>query len=114
MTGMNRHTGQEIDGDDDLAQSVGDILTTMIGSRVARRDYGGLWLRLIDQPMNTVLRLRLFASTALAISRWEPRLKVTSFGLSASPDGTAHITITGQRRDRPASNSLTRLTIPLP
>lgn len=113
MTGMNRHTGQAIDGDDDLAQSVTDILTTLLGTRVARRDYGGLLPLLVDQPMNAALLVRLYASSALALARWEKRIRISGFNLTAGADGKAVMTITGTRRDGDRANSLTRLTIPL-
>ncbi len=113
MTGMNRHTGRAIDGDDDLAQSIADILTTLLGTRVARRDYGGLLMLLVDQPQNPALLVRLYASSALALSRWEKRLRVSGFSLTPGADGKALMTITGTRRDGGRANSLTRLTIPL-
>jgi phage baseplate assembly protein W len=40
MQGMNRNTGRKLSGVDHLRQSIVDILTTPIGSRVMRRDYG--------------------------------------------------------------------------
>ena len=113
MTGMNRHTGQAIDGDDDLAQSLSDILTTLLGTRACRRDYGGLLPLLVDQPLNAALLVRLYASSALAIARWEKRIRVSGFNLTATADGKAAMTIIGTRRDGARANSLVRLTIPL-
>ncbi|MGD7246543.1 GPW/gp25 family protein, partial [Ralstonia pseudosolanacearum] len=52
MTGMNSSTGRAIADRPHLAQSIGDILTTPIGSRVMRRDYGSEVPDLIDQPLN--------------------------------------------------------------
>ena len=49
---MNRATGRRITAADHLRQSVADIITTPIGSRVMRRDYGSLVPALIDQPHN--------------------------------------------------------------
>src|SRR3546814_12586651 len=42
MIGVDRATGQRLDGNDHLAQSIGDILSTPIGTRVMRRDYGSM------------------------------------------------------------------------
>ncbi|HEX7856026.1 MAG TPA: GPW/gp25 family protein [Sphingobium sp.] len=108
MRGMSRITGRPLEGTEHLEQSVNDILTTPIGTRVARRDYGSMLPLLMDQPMNAVGRARLFAATAMALSRWEPRIKVTSFALIATADGKAALTINGQRLDvpRPAALSL--------
>lgn len=49
MNGMDRRTGRLIEGDAHLAQSVADILTTPVGSRLQRRTYGSLLPELLDQ-----------------------------------------------------------------
>lgn len=81
MIGMHRTTGQAVDGLDHLSQSIVDILTTPIGSRVMRRDYGSLLPELIDQPDNGPTRLRVYAATATALMRWEPRLRLLHVAL---------------------------------
>lgn len=103
---MNRDTGQLIT--DDLAhirQSVRDILTTPIGSRLMRRDYGSLIPELIDQPANGATRLRLLAASVMALQRWEPRLSVQSIEITAGLDGKATLDLAGVRRDGPRSGS---------
>jgi hypothetical protein len=50
-TGMSRTTGAAL-GDEHLAQSCEDIVTTPLGTRVMRRDYGCLLAELIDRPLN--------------------------------------------------------------
>lgn len=82
MHGINAHTGQELSGIDHLRQSITDILTTPIGSRVMRRDYGSLVPALIDQPDNGATRVRVYAATATALMRWEPRLRITRISLT--------------------------------
>jgi Bacteriophage baseplate protein W len=111
---MNAGTGAAIDGEAHLAQSIADILTTPIGSRVMRRDYGSLLFELIDMPFNAVTRALLHAATAIALMRWEPRLLLRRvlIILGAAP-GEVILTIEGERIDRPAPNSFARLTIPL-
>lgn len=74
---MSRTTGQPITRVEHLRQSIGDILTTPIGSRVMRREYGSLIPELIDQPLNGATTVRLYAAAAAAIMRWEPRLRVS-------------------------------------
>ncbi|TPG14373.1 GPW/gp25 family protein [Sphingomonas oligophenolica] len=119
MIGMSAVTGKPLSGDAHLAQSLTDLFATRIGSRVCRRDYGSLLPDLIDQAMNAAGRLRLFAATAIAIARWEPRIELTQVGLeSGDAVGSYHLTITGRRTDRPASltgatTALTTLAIPL-
>lgn len=76
MEGMNSLTGRLLGGADHLRQSMRDILTTPVGSRVMRRDYGSRVPDLIDQPANHVSLQRLYAAIADALIRWEPRLRV--------------------------------------
>lgn len=115
MIGMSRQTGAALDGSAHLAQSIGDIITTPIGSRVMRRDYGSLLFELIDRPLNAATRLLLYSATALALSRWEPRIRLTRVRLSAAgADGAVAIELEGVRLDSPsAGNSLFQLSIPL-
>lgn len=75
MTGMHRATGRALDGIDHIRQSIADILTTPLGSRVMRRDYGSLLPELIDQPQNAATHLQLMAATVDALLRWEPRVR---------------------------------------
>ena len=65
---MNRNTGRAVAGLEHLRQSVADILTTPVGSRVMRRDYGSLVPELIDQPDNETTQVRLFSAVAGAPS----------------------------------------------
>ena len=73
MTGMNAHTGQRLNGLDHIRQSVNDIITTPIGSRVMRREYGSLVPELIDRPMNDALLMQVYAATIIAVTQWYPR-----------------------------------------
>ncbi len=115
MKGMNANTGKAIEGADHLAQSIADILSTPLGSRVMLRDYGSLLFDLIDQPLNAATAMLLRAATAIAIQRWEPRIKVSRVSLSGSPaDGNLAITIAGARTDVPPATARTTLSIPLP
>src|SRR5689334_3853401 len=67
MIGMDAATGKALDGNAHLAQSIGDILFTPLGSLIMRRDYGSMLFDLIDQPFNGATRLLIYASTALAL-----------------------------------------------
>ncbi len=75
-------------GIDHVKQSISDILTTPLNSRVMRREYGSELPDLIDQPMNPRGKMRLYAATAGAIRRWEPRVTLLKMIL----DGTNLIT----------------------
>ena len=74
IKGMSRQTGLHIDQTNHILQSVRDILTTPIGSRVMRRDYGSLLPFLIDSPMNAYFVMQLRASVIHALMRWEKRV----------------------------------------
>ena len=113
MRGMDANTGKPIEGLAHLAQSVGDILGTPLGSRVMRRDYGSLLPRLIDQPLTGSTRLRVFAAIATALMRWEPRLRLTSIDIELGDvPGQLIVTIQGTRTDG-ASSAGTTFTVPL-
>lgn len=115
MQGMDAITGKAIDGTDHLVQSIRDILTSPLGSRTMRRDYGSLLFSLIDQPLNAATLMLMRAATAVALRQWEPRLKISRVTLSGDfAKGRAAIGITGIRTDQPAATARTTLTIPLP
>ncbi len=86
MTGLSRTTARIIDLDAHLSQSIADILTTPMGTRVMRRDYGSDLPLLIDAPMNGETMIDLFAATADALDRWEPRFTLRRVQV---PDATA-------------------------
>ena len=86
MNGVNSRTGKRLSGSDHLRQSVSDILTTPIGSRVLVRDYGSDLFSLVDNPRDDLTRLQIIAASATALARWETRLKVTRV-LVSFPEG---------------------------
>lgn len=112
MTGMAVATGRELSGIEHLAQSVADILTTPIGSRIQRRDYGSMLFDLIDQPLNGSTRLLLFAATALAIARWEPRIRLRRVSIDGGADGAVALSLEGDLADLTA-NSHVLLSVPI-
>jgi phage baseplate assembly protein W len=114
MIGTSNTTGKALSGDAHLAQSIADILTTPLGSRVMRRDYGSLLFELIDRPINSAIRMLMHAATAIALRRWEPRLQLTRVLLVGEPQtGQLTIRIEGRRVDLPEANRLQTLTIPI-
>lgn len=76
MRGTDASTGKPLEGIAHLRQSIRDILTTPIGSRVMRRTYGSRLFDLVDNPLNAQTLVEIFAATAEALLRWEPRLIV--------------------------------------
>lgn len=96
MAGMSRDTGKALGGFDHLRQSIGDILSTPIGTRVHRRDYGSRLPRLVDRPINNSLVAEMVAACAEALDRWEPRLRLERITIdSVSPDGQIALSLDG-------------------
>jgi phage baseplate assembly protein W len=82
MIGMKASTGGATAGLDHLYQSIEKILTTPLGTRIARRNFGSELPELIDAPNNAATRVRLYAAVATALMQWEPRLKLTRVSLT--------------------------------
>lgn len=93
MNGTNRNTGKPLSGLEHLRQSVIDILTTPLGSRVMRPTYGSRLFELIDSPISPARQLEFFAATAEALRKWEPRLKVQRVSANATTEGRISITV---------------------
>ena len=91
MRGMSSRTGKYLDDLEHLKQSIIDILTTPIGSRVICRDYGSSLFQLTDQPINRDLFPKIYAAVAEAIDKWEPRFKVEKIAINSIKEG--HITL---------------------
>jgi phage baseplate assembly protein W len=118
MTGIDALTGKVLSGLDHLAQSIADILTTPIGTRIGRREYGSMLFQLQDQPMNGLGRMRLFAAVATALARWEPRIRLTRVQIASDDEaraagGSFAISIEGVSTEEPSPNQLIRFAIPL-
>jgi phage baseplate assembly protein W len=85
---MNAATGRATAGITHLYQSITKILTTPIGTRIARRDFGSELPELVDAPNNGATRVRLYAAIATALMQWEPRLRLTRVQLSTQTSDT--------------------------
>lgn len=98
--GMNANSGRSIADIDHIRQSIHDILTTPRGSRVMRRDYGSDLFYLIDQPQTPALRLQIMAAVIIALTEWEPRVRVSQIDIEpAQANGRSAITLTTNRVD---------------
>lgn len=94
--GMNARTGRSIEDITHIQQSIRDILTTPIGSRLMRRDYGSLLPELIDQPLNGATLLRAYSATVMALMKWEPRLKINQLYFETTSSHTVMLHIDGE------------------
>lgn len=90
---MDRYTGRTISEPEHIRQSIADILTTPIGSRVMRREYGSLLPELIDAPTNPGLQLQLMAATVTALLRWEPRIIIDAVEINVMPPASVALTL---------------------
>lgn len=105
MTGLSRTTGRMLTRREHIHQSITDILTTPIGSRVMRRNYGSFLPQLVDHPATGANRLRLIAATAQAIMKWEPRTRVSRIAIRFNATGQCEISIA--RRDINSGEAVT-------
>ena len=96
MLGMSKNNGAYLDDLDHLKQSIVDILTTLIGSRVICRDYGSGLFKLLDLPINRDLFPKIYAAVADAVDKWEPRFKLQKITINSIKDGHITLSLTGQ------------------
>ena len=73
---MNIDDGKDISEINHLKQSISDILTTPIGSRVMRRDYGSNLFNKIDRPINGELIAEIYLDIVESLFTWEPRFEL--------------------------------------
>jgi phage baseplate assembly protein W len=108
---MNRETGAALGLAEHIAQSITDILTTRIGTRVMRREYGSLLPELVDQPFNDFTRLQVYAATVMALMRWEARISLSRVQfVGANLQGQSSLDLEGTLVD---SNQPLNLSVPL-
>lgn len=111
MIGMNAKTGRSFTGHQHLAQSIADIVTTPIGSRIMRREYGCPMADLMDWPLNSATRLQAYSAITMAIMRWEPRIRLSRVELAPTDaQGGAVLGIEGTVTD---TNEALNLRVPL-
>ena len=107
-------SGQTISDDAQIAASLHVLLTTPVGSRVMRRDYGSRVPDLIDAPLSGATLMRLASASYIAIRKWEPRLSISgiAFKPSAECPGRLVLQLSARRTDLPTDAAQT-LEIPL-
>lgn len=114
MNDMDRHTGKPCEGADHLRQSIADILGTPLGTRIGRRNYGSRIPELLDQPLNDLTRIRVFAAAALALLRQERRARIERIALEAGDaPSSVRLIVTGRRTDVAGSSAAFAFSTPL-
>jgi phage baseplate assembly protein W len=96
MIGMDRRTGAPISASAHLRQSIEDILTTPLGSRRMRPDYGSKLRRFVDLPVSEWWKSAVQGEVARSLLRWEPRLKLERVRVLAVVGGQITLQLTGQ------------------
>jgi phage baseplate assembly protein W len=96
MIGLDRRTGEAISGLDHLRQSIEDILTTPLGSRRMRPEYGSKLRRYVDMPVNEGWKSAVQAEVARSLGRWEPRLRLERVVVISVLDGQIGMKLTGE------------------
>ena len=92
---MNVNTGKTISEIAHIKQSITNILTTPIGSRIMRRDYGSRLFERIDQPINGDLIAEIYSDVVEALFTWEPRFEVTQVTVQSIEKGKITIDLEG-------------------
>ncbi|RPS09977.1 phage baseplate protein [Pseudomonas aeruginosa] len=95
MIGLDRRTGQPLSGVAHLKQSIEDILTTPLGTRRMRPEYGSKLRRLVDLPVNDGWKSAVQAEVARALGRWEPRLRLERVRVVAVIGGRIDLELAG-------------------
>jgi len=115
MYGMDRTSGTSLSGSEHLQQSVDDIITTRIGTRLMRRTYGCNALNRLDRPFTPDTKLDMIADIAEALNTWETRLRIDSIDITFNFDPVskpyAYIEIEGTNTDTGADADLEIITL---
>jgi len=94
--GINRATGRPLADWEHVKQSIAVILTTALGTRVMRRDFGSRLMSLIDAPTNDRVILAAYSAIAEAIERQELRYRLDAVTIAeASADGAITFNLSG-------------------
>lgn len=86
MAGIDRRTGKVIGNLASAYQGVEVVLTTRLGERVMRREFGAGVAELLGRLMTPALFVAFQTLIATAIDLWEPRFAVRRISVSGSPE----------------------------
>jgi len=92
---MNINDGKNISEINHLKQSISNILTTPIGSRVMRRDYGSNLFNKIDHPVNGELIAEIYLDIVESLFIWEPRFELDQVAVQNIENGKITIDLEG-------------------
>ena len=95
MNGMNMDTGKILTDIEYLRQSIWRVLSTPIGERIMRPDFGSRLPDLVDYPFNASTRLDMEAAVSDALARWEPTFDLDTVEIGMNNPGIVLINLTG-------------------
>ena len=93
---MNINNGTNISEINHLKQSISNILTTPIGSRAMRRDYGSNLFNKIDHPVNGELIAEIYLDIVESLFIWEPRFELDQVSIQEIENGKITIDLEGR------------------
>lgn len=118
MAGIDRYTGQPIDGWPNVAQKLALLFATHIGSRFMRRTVGSAVPALLGRSLTAATVLRFKTALIVCTELWEPRFKITrvdSLADTNTPEslrlGHLAIEIVGEYRPRAQFGDLSTDTL---
>jgi Bacteriophage baseplate protein W len=100
-----------IEGEDNVAQSIRMILSTALGERQMRFDFGSSLPRLIFQPITSSTLVEIEESARQALRDWERRIVVRSANAEIDPDIESKVILTISY-DIPRTNARGNLVFP--
>lgn len=92
---MSRETGKQLTEIEHIKQSLADLISTPIGSRLMRRRYGTKLANLLDQPTSEALFLKCYSTIYTAILLWEPRVEISRLYVSEVNQGKTVLNLEG-------------------
>jgi uncharacterized protein len=75
-----------VDGPEKVRQSIAIILDTEPGERIMRPSFGCGLRRYLMKPNTVAIRALMQHDVSRALSRWEPRIQLTSVSVTAGND----------------------------
>ena len=100
MATLNIHTGEQIDGDAEVFQSLGVLFRSDVGCLLLDREYGSELPRMIDSPIDGSTELQLFSAVADCVDKYEPRFQLERVTIEDVRSNGLGISVSGQINGR--------------
>ncbi|WP_099863707.1 GPW/gp25 family protein [Pararhizobium haloflavum] len=98
---IDRVTGGNITGWDQVVQSIDEIMLTSFGERIMREWFGSMVPRLLGENLNEETVINFFAAIGSALDQWEPRFQISRIvPISVDRNGHFEVRLEGIYRPR--------------